>query len=283
MKKEITNNWYQELLQDLKKLEFTGIVLTKWNIGKRIIQDELKFGRPEYGSKRIENIARDLDTNSRELWLCVQFAKKCDSVTQLENKSWRYITHNLLPESRPKPETPELPKGKYQVIYADIPWEYDVDLSRGATRNPENVYPVMDLNEIKEFGLKVREIAHKDCVLFLWITAPKLNWLNETLEAWGFEYKTNLIWDKIKPNLGHYSSVRHEILIIAGKGKSAPLCDGKTIQSIDSVQSIEKSTKHSEKPEEFRKIIETLYPNTKKIELFARKSTKGWDAWGLEA
>ncbi len=62
---EITTNWYNELIQDIQKLEFTGIVLTKWNIGKRIKQDELKFQKKEYGSKRIENLAKDLSVGSR--------------------------------------------------------------------------------------------------------------------------------------------------------------------------------------------------------------------------
>ena len=78
--------WYKKLLQDLMKLEFTGIVLTKWHIGKRICQDELKFNKPEYGSKRIENIAKDLKVSPRDVWACIQFAKKCDTITQLEDK-----------------------------------------------------------------------------------------------------------------------------------------------------------------------------------------------------
>lgn len=174
---------------------------------------------------------------------------------------------------------------RYQVIYADPPWAYDVDLSEGATRSPTNNYPVMDLETLKIFGEKVKEISHKDCILFMWITAPKLNWMNDVLEAWGFDYKTNLIWDKIKPNMGHYSSVRHEILIIAGKGTCSPTCDGKTIQSVDSVQSIEKSARHSEKPLEFIDIIEKLYPDYKKIELFARnkEGRKNWTYWGNQA
>ena len=78
--------------------------------------------------------------------------------------------------------------------------------------------------------------------------------------------------------------MRHEILIIAGKGNCSPTCDGKSIQSIDSVQSIEKTSRHSEKPIEFVEIIEKLYPDYKKIELFARnpKKRKGWDYWGDE-
>lgn len=281
MKKDlIKNNWYERLINDLRKLEFTGIVLTKHAIGKRILEEEK---RPEYGEGTIKNIARDLGIGKTEIYACVQFAKKYPEIpTAWENSSWRTIRNERLYLPRPKPETPELPEGRYRVILADPPWEYDVDLSRGATRSPERNYPVMNLEEIKKFGERIKEISHTNCILFLWITAPKLNWMNDVLEAWGFEYKTNFIWDKIKPNLGHYSSVRHEILIIAGKGKCSPTCDGKTIQSIDSVQSIEKSTKHSQKPNEFRKIIETLYPNSKKIELFAREKADGWDSWGLE-
>jgi len=184
-----------------------------------------------------------------------------------------------------KLKTPELPEGKFNVIYADIPWQYDIDLSKGATRSPERNYPVMDLDTICEFGKEIKKISADDCILFMWITAPKLNWMMTVLDAFDFEYKTNFIWDKVKPNMGHYSSVRHEILIIAGKGKCAPLCDGKTIQSIDSVQAIEKSSRHSEKPLEFIEIIEKLYPNQKYIELFARNQNKreGWSYWGDEA
>jgi len=282
----IQEEWYNKLIEDLKRLEFTGIVLTKWNIGKRIVKDELKFDKPQYGSKTIENLARDLNTSKREIWRCIQFYKKCHDVTQLKSKSWHFIANHLLPEpEKEKKQTPAPPKGKYNVIYADPPWQYDVDLSRGRTRSPENNYPVMDLQAIKDFGEKVKEISCDDCVLFMWIPAPKLNWMNEVLDAWGFEYKTNLIWDKVKPNMEHYSSVRHEILIIAGKGNCSPLCDGKTIQSIDSVQSIEKSSRHSEKPREFVEIIEKLYPNQRYIELFARNKEvrKGWTYWGNES
>jgi len=270
------------------------------------IGDWWNFGVRKYGEAKATAASLDMDygTFRNYIWVSDAFDLSCrhDNLSfsvhfeaaQAGEKRFEILeeasknnlssreTRELVKEIKKLP-TPPLPKGKYQVIYADPPWEYDVDLSTGATRSPENNYPVMNLEELKEFSKKVKEISVDDCVLFMWITAPKLNWLNEVLEAWGFEYKTNFIWDKIKPNLGHYSSVRHEILIIAVKGNYAPLCDGKTIQSIDSVQQVEKSLRHSEKPEKFRKIIETLYPDTKKIELFARKKVDGWDTWGLEA
>lgn len=214
--------------------------------------------------------------------------KEFENYIQEVKKSNEELTSVGIIRMARKLEVPEKklvspPKGKYQLIYCDPPWKYDVDLSSGATREPENNYPTMDLPDLIKFGEKIKEISNKDCVLFMWITAPKLNWMMDVLNAWDFEYKTNFIWDKIKPNMGHYSSVRHEILVIAGKGKCAPTCDGKTIQSIDSVQSIEKSPRHSEKPHEFYKIIEKLYPEHKKIELFARGiAPEGWTFWGNE-
>ena len=253
---------------------------------KRKIEGSAPHGGDRKSKNQVSNIdawstdktAKDLGISSGSVRQAIQAeeaVKKDPSLAPLKTKDI------LRQEKIKKHKAQPLPTKKFRVIYADPPWKYDVDLSSGSTRSPENNYGSMDLAALKEFGEKVKEFSYKDCILFMWITAPKLNWMNDVLEAWGFEYKTNLIWDKIKPNMGHYSSVRHEILIVAGKGTCAPICDGKTIQSIDSVQSIEKSNKHSEKPVEFRKIIEKLYPDYKKIELFARGvAPDGWTFWG---
>ncbi|MBA7579627.1 hypothetical protein ES695_05185 [Candidatus Atribacteria bacterium 1244-E10-H5-B2] len=97
------NNWYKELIADLKKLAFEGIVKTKHSIGKRIIKDEFKLGKPEYGSKQIENLAKDLDTSKDDLWACIRFAKKYKNLDGVQQFSWRYIWHELLPA--PKEES----------------------------------------------------------------------------------------------------------------------------------------------------------------------------------
>ena len=108
--------WYEELIQDLRKLEYDGIVGPKHAIGKRILQDELKFGKPEYGSRKIEGLAKELDVSWQDIYACIKFARKfpelSDAVREL---SWRRITHNLLPESREKPgyHTPV-------VVYDDV-------------------------------------------------------------------------------------------------------------------------------------------------------------------
>ena len=97
------------------------------------------------------------------------------------------------------------------------------------------------------------------------------------INSWGFKYKSSFVWDKIKHNMGHYNSVRHELLLVATKGSCQP-----DIQKLyDSVQSIER-TKHSEKPQLFREIIDHIYPLGNRIELFDRKPVKGWDAYGNE-
>ena len=100
------------------------------------------------------------------------------------------------------------------------------------------------------------------------------------IEAWGFRYKTSLVWDKGRHNFGFYVSVRHELLLIATRGSCTP--DVKKPQP-KSVQAIKRSGRHSEKPEEFRTIIETLYTHGAKVELFARKQSEGWTAWGNQA
>ena len=290
----VAESWYEELVGDCKAIITEAVFTSRWalvegywNLGKRIREEQNLERKEIYGKKILSDLSKSLEIGERTIYRAIQAYDKfpeLDKIPDGKNISWNKLITLYLPELK-KPDTPELPKGKYQVIYIDIPWAYDVDLSEGATRSPTNNYPVMELEDIKKFGEEIKKISHENCTMFLWITAPKLNWMNEVLDSFGFDYKTNLIWDKVKPNMGHYSSVRHEILIIAGRGKCAPTCDGKTIQSIDSVQSIEKSKIHSQKPEEFIDIIDKLYPNTKKIEIFARNNKKreNWCYWGNEA
>ena len=168
-----------------------------------------------------------------------------------------------------------LPKGKYRVLYADPPWKYGDQLTEnyGATKYH---YPAMSIRDLCD--LPVKELAADDAVLFLWVTSPILPEAFDVITAWGFKYKASFVWDKVKHNMGHYNSVRHEFLLICTRGSCLP--DSNKL--IDSVQSIERSARHSEKPEEFRQIIVDLYPEGKRIELFARKDTKDWEVWGNE-
>ena len=168
-------------------------------------------------------------------------------------------------------------KEKYRVIYADPPWQYDLEQTSPNLGGAIKHYNSMSIEDL--CALPINDIADKDAVLFLWITSPKLNLFLQLMEAWGFEYKTSFVWDKVKHNMGHYNSVRHEFLLIGGRGKSTP--DLKRLY--DSVITIERSEKHSEKPVEFLNIIDDLYQYGSRIELFARQAKKeNWYFWGNE-
>lgn len=169
-------------------------------------------------------------------------------------------------------EATALPTEKYRVIYADPPWKYGDQLTEayGATKYH---YPSMSIPEL--CAMDIKGISQADAVLFLWVTSPLLDEVWPIIAAWGFAYKSSFVWDKIKHNMGHYNSVRHELLLICTRGSCLP-DSGKLI---DSVQSIERGG-HSEKPEEFRAIIDSMYTSGRKIELFARKPAKGWDSYG---
>lgn len=179
-------------------------------------------------------------------------------------------------------DAPPLPEESYRVWYADPPWQYGnagVITESDAYGRAARHYPTMSIDELCEMGAQIKTRCADDAVLFMWVTSPLLAECFEVIRAWGFQYKTSFVWDKVGHNFGHYNSVRHEFLLICTRGSCTP--DHKRLY--DSVLSIEKSDKHSEKPEEFRRIIDDLYTWGKRIELFARTATDGWDGWGNEA
>lgn len=171
-------------------------------------------------------------------------------------------------------------EGMFRVFLADPGWRYDSagGASDGAFRTAEETYPTMSIEDLCR--LPVAAHALPDSVLFLWVTAPMLlenPGPREVIEAWGFKPKSGMVWDKVLGNFGNYVRVHHEHLIIATRGSCTP--DAPTPQP-DSVQTVRRSDEHSEKPEEFRQIIDRLYTHGRKVELFARKQTPGWIALG---
>lgn len=168
----------------------------------------------------------------------------------------------------------ELPTNKYRIIYADPPWAYGNSMPSYFTEQA-NHYQLMTVEEIARMDIK--SITEDNAVLFLWVTSPILEESFQVINDWGFKYKSSFVWDKVKHNMGHYNSVRHELLLVCVKGS----CQPDNLKLFDSVQTIER-TEHSKKPEEFRKIIETIYTHGNKIELFARIKSQGWDNFGNE-
>ena len=161
---------------------------------------------------------------------------------------------------------------KYQIIYADPPWRYD--FSKSNSREIENQYRTMSLEEIKSMDIPVVD----NSVLYLWATAPKLIEALEVMEAWGFTYKTHAIWDKEIIGMGYWFRGQHELLLIGVKGKFSPPEQSKRISSI--IKS--RRTNHSKKPLLVSDLIDSWYPDKTKLELFARSKKFGWDCWGNE-
>ncbi len=178
----------------------------------------------------------------------------------------------MVTKTQAETERIPLPDGEFDIIYADPPWEYDLQLS-GAPN-----YPTMPVNEICDLVIPSGE----DAVLFLWTTGPKIEEAFRVINAWGFTYKTFHIWAKINAEgkvqrgTGYYFAGVCEILLLATKGKpGTPLPENVPLGLHQ-----EGKRKHSEKPDYYYQMIEKMYPSRKYLELFARKIRDGWTSWG---
>lgn len=170
---------------------------------------------------------------------------------------------------------------KYQIILADPPWDYR-DKALAGNRGAICKYPVMTIQDI--CNLPVGVVADDNCVLFMWVTMPKLNECFQVIKTWGFEYKTvAFTWikrNKITPTwfmgMGRWTRANAELCLIATRGK--PKRISASVHSIIDTP-IEG---HSKKPHEVRKRIIQLIGDLPRIELFAREKTDGWNVWGNE-
>lgn len=168
----------------------------------------------------------------------------------------------------------ELPQDvTYPVLLADPPWRYDY--AETSNRQIENHYPTMSVDEIAALDVP----AADDAVLFCWATSPKLREAFEVLDGWGFTYKTSMVWIKDKIGMGYYARQQHELILIATRG-NLPVPDPANRPSsvIDGRRS-----EHSAKPEAVHDAIERMYPDYRRVELFARAPRDGWTVWGNQA
>ena len=122
----------------------------------------------------------------------------------------------------PKAQTPPLPPNKFSLILADPPWPRTFSSPRRVF--PGYHYSTMSLREIYEIGDRVRGMTADDCTLLLWVPAPMLSAFPKVLLAWGFEYRTAWVWNKIKGTWGVYGRDFVEFLIVGGKGRKHADC-----------------------------------------------------------
>lgn len=177
---------------------------------------------------------------------------------------------------------PALPDRKFEVIYADPPWDYRGQLQHagvgsGDTGGAIRHYPTVKLADLKRLG--VPAIAGEDCLLFMWTTNPHLDQAVELGKSWGFKWATvAFVWDKERVNPGFYTLSQCELCLVFKKGRIPTPRGARNIRQL--VRS--KRGPHSEKPEEVRRRIEAMFPQQSKIELFARRRAEGWTSWGLD-
>ncbi len=176
-----------------------------------------------------------------------------------------------------------LPKKKYQIIYADPPWAFNNKNTGGSLKSrASHKYATLTIKEIKKLNLG--QLAADNCVLFMWWVASQPQEAIDLVEAWGFKIKTmtGFNWvkltkkDKKHFGMGFWTRAGSECCLIAVKGKMKPIN-----RSIRSVVEAKVET-HSKKPDIFADKIVELCGELPRIELFARDKKKGWDAWGNE-
>lgn len=167
---------------------------------------------------------------------------------------------------------PELPPDIFSVIYADPPWKYS---NEGFEYSDEQEYLMMATDDI--CNLDIKSHVYKNAILFLWVTNPLLLDGLRVLDAWGFQYKTNLVWVKNIHSFGFYVLGKHELLLIGVRGSMTPKQKTAPMSVLESPR-----RKHSQKPDEMYDIIERMYPEGKYLEMFARRTRDGWTSWGNE-
>ncbi len=178
----------------------------------------------------------------------------------------------------------ELGTGRFGTILADPPWQF---MNRTGKMAPEHKrlkrYVTMSLKEIAE--LPVSRISAPQSHLYLWVPNALILEGLEVMKSWGFNYKTNLVWYKIRKDggpdgrgVGFYFRNVTELVLFGVRGNLRTAKPGRT--QVNIIRS--RKREHSRKPDELYDIIERCSPGPY-LELFARHGRPGWFQWGDEA
>ncbi|MDF2114573.1 MT-A70 family methyltransferase [Roseiarcaceae bacterium H3SJ34-1] len=174
---------------------------------------------------------------------------------------------------------------KFKTILADPPWQFQNKTGKVAPEHRRlNRYGTMTLDDIK--ALPVSSVAADTAHLYLWVPNALLPEGIEVLRAWGFQYKSNIIWHKIRKDggsdgrgVGFYFRNVTEVILFGVRGKNArTLAPGRTQVNLLGTRKRE----HSRKPDEQYDIIEACSPGPY-LELFARGARPKWTVWGNQA
>lgn len=170
-----------------------------------------------------------------------------------------------------------LTKNKYDIIYLDPPWQYG---GSGGTKwlPASDYYDTMPLSDLMSMQSEINKISKDDCLLFMWCCGPTMSDAIALGQHWGFEYITvAFVWYKQRANVGNYTMSSCEFVLLFKKGK---IPDDR-VRNPGTLQFLSCPIgQHSQKPYEIKNRITNMFPRSKKIELFSRNISKGWDCWG---
>lgn len=179
---------------------------------------------------------------------------------------------------------------KYQVLYADPPWNYRGQVQHGGadkgfTSGASSFYPILTIKDLFGMADTIKGMSDPNgSLLYLWYSPPILEDAMALMKAWGFKYKTTaFVWEKKRLNPGHYTMSQTEMVLVGSK-KKVPTPRG--ARNVHQFLSAARTT-HSSKPLEIRDRITEMHPFQEKVELFSRFDQKKatdpkWDDWGKD-
>lgn len=175
-----------------------------------------------------------------------------------------------------------LPTSKYAILYADPAWDYRGQRQHAGPGSKDTGgaithYPTVKVSEMKTWDIP--SICEKDCLLFMWSSSPHFDQAIDLGKAWGFQWATvAFVWYKQRTNPGFYTMSECELCVVMKRGRiPRPRGSRNQRQFLSDLRG-----EHSAKPDEIRDRITRMFPTQKKLEMFARSTSPGWDSWGLD-
>ncbi|HEY3379563.1 MAG TPA: MT-A70 family methyltransferase, partial [Armatimonadota bacterium] len=275
MRSEVTVNVYSEERTYQNKYGRQTTMQTG-RIGKAVAFDALEAIAPEVRETLRETSLAD---EPKELVRLARLpverqAEVARRLLSGEARNVQAAVRQLAREGRRAQGLAEAIQGRFPVILADPPWQYENSRLNGA---PDDHYRTLSTQELCAFP--VSEVATTNAVLFLWVPNPLLEDALAVMRAWGFRYVTNIAWLKDKATYGKLASYvygKHELLLIGVRGNHLPR-EGSLPESV----LMAPKGVHSAKPVDVYALIEGMYGGPY-LELFARRQRAGWKVFGDE-
>ncbi len=260
----------------------------RWEFGREMLAMRDADGRLPTG--KLTEVAERIGKSRSEIGHRMRFATRFATDDECANAisthgSWFQIVRNLKAERDAADNAPTAPppviEGEYRTIVADPPWQYDNAASRGAA---ENHYGTMNIEELCNLDTVPKHSA-ANAHLYMWTTSSHLPQAFNVMSAWGFEYKTYLVWVKPQIGMGNYFRVSTELVLFGVRGSMRT-------QARDIKNYFEAPrAKHSAKPPMFHDIVMKASPGPY-LELFSRctgdgcgcsKCQHGWTVYGNQS